>query len=108
MSKIEKPRLIRVFFPGQSVPGWLQKVVPDGALKFGGLGIVYCYQGHYHIRDIVGFGAVLVVEGNGEEVTIQGQSPSGGDGNVFLYGGQIIHWYVALALSSLWALESLL
>jgi len=72
--------MIRIFFPGQKTPGWLQKVEPVGCMKFDGLALVYAKAGSYHVRNIVGFKSVFRIDLPDAHITIAGQSPAAGSG----------------------------
>ncbi len=76
--------MIRIFFPSQKTPDWLQKVEPAGALKFDGLALVYAKAGNYHVRNIVGFRSVFRIDDIHQDVSISGQAPGGGSGGVFI------------------------
>lgn len=84
--------MIRVFFPGQDVPAWLEKVEitkgdesnPEAKLpevfKFGSLCVVVKYRGYFYIWAPLWFGNCAMRVENGGHFTITG----GGKG-VYLY-----------------------
>jgi hypothetical protein len=91
--------MIKIFFPGQTVPVWLQEVSPVGCMKFGGLAMVYRRDGSFHIRDLIGFDNILRVDPSDQIITIQGQSPAGCNGGVILHGKPVITWVAAASFA---------
>lgn len=93
--------MMRLFFPGQNVPEWLEKVEPKhaqsilGTLTFSSVVIVYSSNGAYHIKPIVGDYSMTL--SYAESVTLVGQSPCGGSGGVVHYSALMDWWGFSIA-----------
>lgn len=79
--------MIRVFFPGQDVPGWLEKVEIQGdpkqcSVRFGNIVAVVLYKNKYHaVCAFPFFSPLRVVCPQGTNMSIAGQK-----GGVIFYG----------------------
>lgn len=96
--------MMRIFLPGQKVPEWLERQEPNedrfkmGKLTFNNICLITVRNGHYYVKGIVGGGAVMTFK-NGNNITISGQSPTGGDGMVHIDCSPLFTWleFVLLA-----------
>lgn len=76
--------MIRIFFPGQNVPDWLEKIEPTKGcendqdtkmptVKFGCVSVVAKYRGHYFVWGTMLFGKCTIrIEDGGGEFTMSG------------------------------------
>ena len=85
--------MIKLFLPRQKVPEWLQRQEAQkgferhserACIKFTSIVLVWAWRGSYRVVNIIPKSTHMSING-GKYVTVHGQSPSGGNGNVIHY-----------------------
>jgi len=87
---------MKIFFPGQKVPAWLQKIEPSNAhLTFANVVMVYENHESFVMKNLIGNHLLMEVRGLKEEeedVSIYGQKPKGKDGDIIMDLKPIMTW----------------
>lgn len=88
-------KLKGIFFPGQECPQWLQKV--SGAkMTFSSVCLVVEKGDRYCVYNLIG-NVVFTIKG-GVAVVVEGQSPPGKSGGVYIYTGSSMSWWTLVAI----------
>jgi hypothetical protein len=95
--------MIYIGLHGLSIPEWLEKQIPHGPestvgdFKWRGLNVVFSKNGSFHVKSVFECGPMMVLN-HADGVTIQGQSPEGGSGDVFIHDKPLVPTWFFMTL----------